>query len=358
MMNIAWAYSINTVQYINNAIYGATVLGGNILKTELNGTSVIVWENDYSDPHKGGVFLYSLVFNQKFYLFPYSSDYIVIFDIYTYEVEKVFFEDKGKEEKIYPHIFEEKIIMFGLDSGCVWELGNSILRIDAKNQSFGNLFKLRGVVGERYTLFYGIEKKVAVIYDCKNHGWISFETFDYVNAGFAEGEYIWYIAGNRLFRQSIETKSYSEILTIPDAVSNVSMTRIDECQICVVENDGDRTYLIDKQTLDVRRIRFDFISNGNNHAMVGLDRGYLFFADFKILDWMIWKGDKYVICDMRDQSVYDIPIFNMEDRTKQMIDERYARIVWKIAPNKMLQENDKEGLELLIKSLNMSAFDE
>ncbi len=120
--DIAWAYSLNTVLLIGDALYGATVLGGNILKTEINGATTIVWKNDCTNPYDGGIFIHSLFYGDKLYFFPYRFEYIVIYNINDNSVEKLYFEDKGSEEKIYSRLFENRIIMFGLDTGRVWEL--------------------------------------------------------------------------------------------------------------------------------------------------------------------------------------------------------------------------------------------
>lgn len=352
-MDIAWAYSLNTVQFIDNAIYGATVLGGNILRTEIGGTSEIIWENDYSNPHKGGVFLYSLLYCGKLYLFPYISEYIVIYDISKQTVEKIYFEDKGKNEKIYPHRFEKKILMFGLDTGRVWELGEEILKVNDMNQEAGKLFKYKGIIGERYTLFYGIERKLAAVFDCKNLCWIIIHMPDFIKGGFAEGKLLWYAAGDKFYKHDIETESYTEIAHISEECSSVSVVRTNDNAILIVEDKGNGVYLLNKETQSVQEIYINFFLEHNLHVAVEIDGSYCILADYKKLDWMLWNGDKYAVYNATDMSVTDIPIFNMDNRTEWMINERYARIAWDLAPNETIHENEKEGLKFLIDSLEL-----
>jgi len=355
-MDIAWAYSLYTVQLIDNSIYGATVLGGNILRTELNGTSKIIWENDYADPHKGGVFLYSLIFNKKLYLFPYVSEYIVIYDTETQEIVKIRLDGKGKEEKIYPHIYQGKILMFGLDSGSVWELRDETVSAIYDNHEDVKLFKYRGIREEQYVLFYGTEKKTAALFDCRNQHWTYITAPDFITGGFSENTVIWYIAGKRLFSQDIKSNYCDEVLSISDGCTGASIINKNIDEILVVENSGDKTFLVNKATKIVEEKRIDFFLKGNLHTVVDLENGYLMLADYRKLDWMLWAGDKYAICNTADMSVNGIPIFNMNSKSKRMIEERYANIAWNMTSGNIICENEKEGLSFLLESLALDIF--
>lgn len=356
-MNIAWAYSLNTVQFIDDVIYGATVLGGNILKTEIDGTSKIIWENDYTDPHKSGIFLSSLLYCGKLYLFPYMSEYIVIYDINMQTVEKIRFGDKGREETIYPRLFENKILMFGLDTGRVWELGTSITPLGDVNSGAGKLHKYRSYSEGRYMLFYGAEKKLAPVFDCKKPGWINIDTSDFIKGGFADDNLLWYADGDKFYCQHIDSKSRKEIISISEGTSAVSVVPIDDKRLLVVEYEGNGIYLIDKETKNAEKTEIDFFTEKNHHVAIELGGNRLLYVDCESLDWMLWSGDRYAICNTLDMSVTDIPIFNMDSKDGRMINERYARIAWKLAPNKTIYESEKEGLDFFLKSISLGVFD-
>ncbi len=354
-MDIAWAFSLYTVQYIDGVLYGATVLGGNILKVDRDGIAKIVWMNDYSDQHKGGVLLYSVRYDNKLIFFPYMSEQIVVYDMYTNEIEKILFRCKGKNEKIFAHVYNNSIFMFGLTTGRVWKLQGSKIEIINEEYKFcGELLKYRRTFENKEVAFCDTNDPSLRIYDCQYNTWRKITFSSEIEDGFVWDNDIWMIENGNLHCFSEENKD-EVIISGSDDDFESFIIQANADKLLFFESKGIIRE-IDMKSHSVKNIRENDFSKNLIQWGVELGNGNALLIDIDKLDWMLRGNDKYKILYVKTMTFDEVDMFNMNSLTSEMIKDTYFRVVWNLSPDLTKTENKDESLSFMIDSLRMGVF--
>lgn len=358
-MNIAWAYSICTIQYIDGELYGTTVLGGNILKVDRNGVIKIIWENDYANQSEGGVFLYSVLYNDNLYFFPYMSGFIVVYNITSETIEKIPFRCKEAEEKIFAYVFHDMIYMFGLSSGRVWKLrGTEIEIINEKYKPINELSKYRKVFEDNRLFFFQNNSSTGMIYDCLSNSWEQIKFSSIIEDGYVSGDEIWLLEKGNLHCYSKKTNKDEFVISGSGEESSSYILQVDENRLLMFDSIAKKIYKIEMNTRSVEQVKEKILFDNTIQWGIELGGGISLLIDINNLDWMLRGNEKYLLLEMESMTIKEIPMFNMALTTKELINERYSCIAWRISQDNLISENNNEDLPFLIDSINMGIFED
>lgn len=352
-MGIAWALSLYTVQYIDEEIYGASVIGGNILKVDKNGITHIVWENDFSDQNIGGVFLHSVLCDGGIYFFPYLAKVIVKYDIGSNCVEKIAFIDKCDNEAIYAHIFQNEIFMFGLSTGRVWNLRSTGITCLNEELDLSNDFiKTRRLYEKDRVLFSDPFNRRIMIYDCRSNSWISKRiSFKPEEACIFEDD-LWYIENGNLHVASAKTGNDEMILEGDGDYLECSLIQTDEVTAFYFESKRRMIYKIDLESHSAFKIDLELFSENPVQWGAELGKGILFWMDSSKLGGLFYSGDRYAVIDVNDMSIKNASTATMDDEAALKIKERCLKISYSSIDDHVIFENEKENLSWFLDSLN------
>lgn len=346
-MNTTLAFSLNTIQICDGTVYGTTVLGGNIMKAEMDGKASIVWENDYADQSKGGVFLYSVHHKDTIYFFPFMSEYIIAYNYKENTISKTRFDDKEIDERIYAQLHGDRIIMIGLKTGRVWELADQIKDINTERRGEVNLIKQRNGIEKEMAFFVNQGASTIFAYDFRNNKWSLIEICDDVKNGIFEEGYVWYASNGWIHKHEIVSDEDVSIVRFGDC-EEASIVRIGNKKMLIVPRKGDKQFLIDKDTLSIEVLHMNFYADEHLHYTVSLDDNHIFLASIVELDWMFQKCDKYAICGVKNMIPTEIQMFDTDSNTASIVKSRFESFCYNIMANGLVYESRRISLDFFL----------
>lgn len=357
--NMTWTIEPGTIQYIDEQIFGITVLGGHLLSIDQNGVMRLIWENPEA-PLICGLYTHSIVYKKKIYFMPYLSEHMISFDYRSGAIELFDLPGRLPNERMHPYIYEEELYVISTDSGKMYRY--------QKNEKFvlTNEFPMRGspllpkrdmVDGRKRVFQRKMDNYIEFsIFDCAKNTWERLLIPECPFKDFIWDEnYIWYASDEAVYEIRISNEADAalpkKILNFDCKKDFVSFVMNKEDSFLMFVEKSTEFYQFQKRSKIWEKIECDFLDVDKNVLVYQTNSEILILRQFDVRDWMIRPGEKYGILRLFSGDYTEIPLFTLEDSSRKLLNKSYIKSVWSVTPDNILIENEKEGPEFLMATI-------
>lgn len=357
---MTWAIETGTLQYIEGQVIGMSVLGGNLLIIGQDGLMRLAWENQEA-PLVCGLYTHSVVFKEKIFFIPYLSRQIVCFDYRSKRIASVDIPGRLPNERLYSWIQDNELYLTAIKSGRIYQYqeGKGFRLMEASWEGGDSFLPKRDLAeGRKQVLQRKTEEAIEFsVYDCVKNVSMRFTAPDCALKDFIwDEDHIWYASDEAVYEINITERSGA---VMPEKIFDfdckrdfVSFVMKGRDSFFMLAEKSNGFYEFRKSSKDWKKSEYDFLDADKNMLAYRISAERVLIRQFDIRDWMIRPGERYGIFHLFSEDYTEIPLFALEEPCAKLLDRNYIKSVWSVAPDHVLAENEREGLEFLLATLD------
>lgn len=358
--NMTWAIEPGTLQYINGQVIGMSVLGGNILRIGQDGLMSLLWEN-HESPLVCGLYTHSIVYREEIFFMPYLSKQIVVFNYCSGMVKQFEIHGRLPNERMSPYIYGGELFLIATESGKIYKYQNSEdvnLISNSKRRGEPLLPKRDFVEGRKRVLQKRVGNTLEFsYYDCEKNIWEKRIVPDCIFRDYIwDEEHIWYASDEAVFEielhEDTSTIVPKKIFSFDYKKKFISFVGENKDSFLMFVEKLSGFYKFDKVSQKWEMIAFRFLDEYKNILAYQINSEALVIRQFDVCDWMIRPGERYGIFHLRSGDYKEIPLFTLEEKCRRLLNRSYIKSVWSVTSDYILMENEKEGLEFLLATID------
>lgn len=358
-MKMTWALEPATVHIIEGKIYGITIMGGHLLEVGAD-EYIHMLKRNFEAPFTCSLYSHSIVFDDKIYYMPLNSKAIMVYDYKAYSAREIALPEELSGGMLSPFVYDDSLYFIYTDVGRVYRYSEK-KRFELVSDLWRGkhvLLPKRDLVSGSKRVFQRVyeNRQELWIYDCEQNKWLTVMIPEGILREFIwDDKYIWYATDKGIYRIVINggaDKKPQELFRFEAEQNFISIVESEKKDVLYIFRKNVDGYMeLNKETCEWKVTRAAYMERDENIRAYRMDKDNLLLRQFEGWDWMVRQGEKYGILNMANGQYKEIPIFQLDDNCRDILNETYINRVWAVYSDGILPENKYEGLEFLLATL-------